>query len=340
MSDPWRGIVRLLTRCSVVLVARFANWRTAAAVLLMAGCVSSARAGAGELPRCGEYTYALVRQGSSPLPRIVLATGAQSGAFLLDYGATQSSLNLSPHAGASDGHARESSEHDVVTTFDLPTFSQGRFARQPSSGAGVVGTDFLSLLSADFEFGQTAARVILGAAPCNADQLRADGLVSIDQAGYFTSAPERLGRERPNVPVAFLGLGPLTVAAQIDTGYDDAVYPPSIDINATLFDRLKQAGVGLQRLADVQVATCHEAVTRPAYRLLETVRLTTREGEALRELSGMTLIVKETGSCGGIGHMSEPAAQIGMGFLRRIGRVVFDPKAERVWIARQSASGQ
>ena len=44
------------------------------------------------------------------------------------------------------------------------------------------------------------------------------------------------------------------------------------------------------------------------------------------------LILKHANGCGGIGAMSEPAAQLGASFLRLFRAIVFDPKSKTVWL--------
>ena len=44
------------------------------------------------------------------------------------------------------------------------------------------------------------------------------------------------------------------------------------------------------------------------------------------------MLRKEPGACGGIGTLAEPAAQIGVSFLRAFGTTVFNPKREEIWI--------
>lgn len=294
------------------------------AVAFLAACKPEAG-----LRRCGLHHFNSA--GSSNLPRIELKAGERTGLFLIDYGATQSSLSSLGNGNGGD------SGKEIDIAFNLPTFSHGRFQLRPVKDLGIVGTDFLSLLSADFSFAPHRSDVTFGDGACDPATLRADGMVPIDQAGFFASQLQRLGRDRPNIPVVFLSLGSLVVPAQIDTGYDDAVYSPSVDINDAVYQRLSSQGLALERLADVSVATCAGMETRPAYRMRDRVALATERGEQVRAFEGVTLILKRRGTCGGIAQMSEPAAQIGIGLLRQIGRVVFDPKAGRVWVASHSA---
>ena len=103
---------------------------------------------------------------------------------------------------------------------------------------GVIGTDILSRVTMEFNSGTA----YLSVKSCSSVALRGAGFIPVNQTGFFWSDPTLLNEGRPNVPVLFLGLGEVHVAAQIDTGYDDELYPYSIDINQALFDRLHQSG--------------------------------------------------------------------------------------------------
>src|SRR5271169_968325 len=142
-----------------------------------------------------------VPNGASPY--IGLSADGISGQFLLDYGATRSSLSAGAFA-ASDGSVRK-------VPLSLPSFEAGNFdlrhydvPLQTSEGKlGVIGTDFLSLLSVQF----TGSAVFLGAQPCQPNALRAHRLIPIAQNGFFSSNPSMIDGGHPNVPVLFLRLG-------------------------------------------------------------------------------------------------------------------------------------
>jgi hypothetical protein len=194
--------------------------------------------------RCpGErFDIAVVQGGKSPY--IELSAAGRKGLFLLDYGTTHSSLArraFPPNATPSDAKGRSDI---VLDDFSLPTFSSGRFwlfdyrrLEEPRGGQlGIIGTDFLSLLNADFSFRDGHADVVLSAAPCGHAELRARGLIPVRQTGFFSRDLQTLSAKTPNVPVLFVNVGGVFAVAQIDTGYDDRVSPPSIDINEALYD--------------------------------------------------------------------------------------------------------
>jgi hypothetical protein len=137
----------------------------------------------------------------------------------------------------------------------------------------------------------------------------------------------------PNVPVVYLGLAGVHVWAQFDTGYDDIVYPRSVDINEALYDRLVKNGVKLERIATIDVWTCDGRESRPVYRARDTSLIIENEGSApIARSDTFHLIVKSPNGCGGIAEMSEPAAQLGASFLQLFHTVIFDPKSATVWL--------
>jgi hypothetical protein len=284
---------------------------------------------------CGGRRYDISRLPNGLTPHIALTAEGVPGQFLLDYGATRSSLSADAFAGAAGS--------EKAAAISLPSFKKGAFrlARydQPVQTAtrqlGVIGTDFLSLLTAQF----SGSSVYLGDRPCEAKALRARGLVPVSQSGFFSSDLSTIKRGLANVPVVYLSLGGVRAWAQIDTGYADTVYPRSIDINETLYDRLAASGVRLERLRDLGVWTCEGHETRRVYAVRDGVlTIENEQARPIVETDSFTLIVKPANSCGGIATMGEPAAQLGASFLLLFGTIVFDPKSVTVWL--ESAGGQ
>jgi hypothetical protein len=284
---------------------------------------------------CGGQRYAISGFSDGSPPYLRLSADGVQGRFLIDYGATRSSLSADAFA-APAGSVRRA-------TISLPGFAVGDFElRRYEAGKGqlgVIGADFLSLLTAEF----TGSAVYLGGEPCPSDALRARGLVPIAQDGFFSSDPSTIKRGLPNVPVVFMMLGGVRAWAQIDTGYADSVYPHSADINKAFYDRLVESGLKLERLADIGVATCEGHESRPVY-AIEGGALTieNEHGRPIAQTSSFHLVVKPANGCGGIGSMSAPAAQLGASFLQIFGTAVFDPKSGVVWLGtpgRQSTIG-
>jgi hypothetical protein len=282
-----------------------------------------------------QYQLGNIRNGAAPY--IGLNADGVSGQFLLDYGTTGSSLSTSGFA-ASD-RFRKNAAHllaDVkggnfaLRHYDMPL--------QPAGGqVGVIGTDFLSLLSVQI----SGRSVFVGAQPCQPITLRARGMVPIAQRDFFSSEPSSISGTRPNVPVVFLRLGEVHTWAQIDTGYEDVVYAHSVDINEVLFQRLIKDGMALDHLADINVSTCEGRESRHVYTVKDrSLVIETDQATPIVRIEKFYLILKPVNACGGIGVMSVPAAQLGASFLRIFGTIVFDPQSGTVWLdGRDSKRG-
>jgi hypothetical protein len=308
--------------------ARTAGLAIAAIIVLAAAIVGRMWLDDGEA-FCGGRRYAVETAPNGASPYIRLSADGVSGQFLLDYGATASSLSADAFPGSS-GSVR-------IADFSLPGFKSGSFKLRryglplrPKGGQlGVIGADFLSLLSVEFSEGAAFVRP----EPCRPDSLRARGLVPIGQSGFFSSNPARIDREHPNVPVVFLGLGDIHTWAQIDTGYDDVLYPHSVDINEPLLQRLINSGAALNRLADISVATCQGGELRQVYTVRNrSLVIETHQAKPIARLDAFYLILKSPNGCGGIAAINAPAAQLGASFLKIFGAVVFDPRGENVWL--------
>ena len=277
---------------------------------------------------CGgrPYKRASVPDGTSPY--VELTADGATGPFLLDYGATRSSLSADTFPGP-DGAARSAA-------ISLPGVERGDFhlahyglLRQPEKGQlGVIGANLLSRLTVQL----TDDAAYLGSEPCSREALIARGLVPIAQNGFFSSEPSADMR-LPNVPVVFVRLGEVRVFAQIDTGYEDAVYAHSVDINKAMFERLMASGIKLDRAGDIDIWTCDGRERRPRYTVEDhPLQIEDEQGRSIVDVDDFHLIVKPPDACGGIADMTEPAAQLGASFLRAFGTIVFDPKNATVWL--------
>lgn len=293
-----------------------------------------------EADRCGGERFDLLRVPGGHAPYIALRLDGRAKSFLLDYGATVSSLTADAfQSGAAAGGKV------TLQNFSLPSFPTGRFdlrrywtARQPPGGQfGVIGTDFLSLLTADFSFRDgSGGDVMISDKPCDADGLIARGLIAVRQAGAFSGDTRRLAPGTPNVPVLYLRVGGMTVPAQIDTGYDDTEYTPSIDINEALYRQLLATGNALKRRGESATSTCEGTATREVYEAPGTaITLNADDGRIIRALENVKLIRKTANGCGGIANMQAPAAQLGASIVSALGTIVVDPKSETVWVAPQ-----
>ena len=273
--------------------------------------------------------YARVSVPNGASPYVELTADGVTGPFLLDYGATRSSLSASAFPGA-DGSI-------LTAAISLPGVERADFhlARyylllQPAKGQlGVIGDDLLS----QFTVQLTDSTAFLSAETCQPEALIAQGFTPVAQNGFFSSDRSKAGARLPNVPVVFLRLGDVRVWAQIDTGYEDFVYSRSIDINQALFDRLVANGAKLDRIEDIDIWTCDGREHWPVYRVKDRpLSIENEQGRQIVETDDFHLIVKSANTCGGIADMPEPAAQLGASFLSLFGDVIFDPKNTIVWL--------
>jgi hypothetical protein len=284
---------------------------------------------------CGGRRVARIAVPNGASPYVELTADGKTGPFLLDYGATRSALSADAFPGP-EGAPRKAA-------ISLPGIEEALFhlarydlLRQPDEGQlGVIGADLLSRLTVEL----TPGAVVLGAEACRPQALIARGFTPVDQAGFFASDPAKINPGRPDVPVVFLRLGDVRAFAQIDTGYDDTAFAHSVDINQTLFERLVESGIKLDRVGDSDVWTCDGHERWPRYRLEDRpLAIENEQGKPIVQTDDFHLIVKRANGCGGIADMTEPAAQLGASFLRLFGTVVFDPKNATVWL--DGAAGQ
>jgi hypothetical protein len=300
-----------------------------ATVTVLIFCVSMGIADKDRGALCGgrPYVRGSVPNGSSPY--VELTADGIIGPFLLDYGATRSSLSAAAFPDP-DGSTR-------TAAISLPGIERADFhlARydlllQPGKGQlGIIGDDLLSRFTVEL----TEKTAFLGAESCRPEALIARGLTPVAQDGFFSSDPSKIRAELPNVPVVFLRLGEIRASAQIDTGYEDAVYPRSVDVNQALSDRLVRSGIKTNRIGDIDVWTCDGRERRSVYRVEDVpLAIENERGKTIVESEDFRLIVKPANACGGIADLPDPAAQLGASFLRLFGVVIFDPRATTVWL--------
>lgn len=311
------------------------GWLSALFVLLF-----GAGAAAQTPAVCGGQTLTTGLGPGGHAPFAALSVDGRRGDFLIDYAATYSTLNRAMFPGAPS---------PLNARFDLPSFASGRFQLADyvglvgPSGArmGVIGTDFLSLLSAHFVYEGEGVAVTVNATPCDPGRVAAAGFAPVSQAGFFSSDLSRLGPGRANVPILRLTLpgdekrAPLGFWAQIDTGYDDRVYPLSIDVNQALFDELEFRGAPMERVSEITVTTCEGSERRTIHRLGAPLEVIGDDGAVIATLDGAHISLKPRNGCGGIASLPGPAAQLGASVVRTLGEVIFDPKNELVWVKRQ-----
>jgi hypothetical protein len=316
----------------------------AATVALLGAAATEALRQGDEAALCGGRRFPVATAPGGASPYVALGADGVAGQFLLDYGATKSSVSARAFAGP------EGSVRRLQTA--LPGFEAAPFELRasamplaPAGGKlGVVGTDLLSVLTVQL----SPDAAYIGRAPCAAAAMRQRGFAPISQAGFFGSvglsedqhhitgvADELQDDERyPNVPVVYMSIGGVHAFAQLDTGYDDLVYAHSVDVNQPLFDRLIEAGLPLEPVASIEVATCEGRERRAVYRVRDQALVVEDEKAVpLKRIVGYHLILKPANGCGGIASMRAPAGQFGASFLKDFQTIVFDPATKTVWLA-------
>ena len=276
---------------------------------------------------CGGERFAVETVHGGAAPYIAMRVLGVSGQFLLDYGATKSSLSARAFGTDEGGQIQTTLPFAQPITGDFRLRHYNLDSEPEGRQIGVIGTELLSQVSVQL----THDAVFVSAQPCSPDVLRNHGLVAINQSLYF--AADRGAFDLPNVPVVFLRFGELRAFAQIDTGYDDTVYAHSIDINEPLFESLVSSDAQLHHIADIGIATCEGHEIRRVYALAsQSLIIETDQAVPIRSIENFHLIVKPTSGCGGIGSMQQPAAQLGASFLRDFATIIFDPFSRQVWM--------
>jgi len=303
---------------------------------------------------------------SRQMPYVSLPVGAYRGEFVVDYGTTFSSVDLAafPAPGPSTSGCDRARLGVPCTVDDFAFFaspSPVRLVTQDFRGvvgsvrqAGIIGTDFTSLRVVALSY--AAARMfVAGSGPCSEAAWRAAGFTALSSAGFFTDDPRSLApmtsvddaapasARVPDVPTVPVRVGGARAVAQLDPGFDDALVPSSVNVNAAFHRAIVASDPGaLMRDAarDLSLTTCVVGVAEPveAYRLAPGRALEfIDEGDAVaRRYPGATIFVKRTPpaarGCGGIGTWTAPAAQVAASFFVDMGAIAFDPFASRVWV--------
>jgi hypothetical protein len=203
---------------------------------------------------CGGMRFNVQTAADESRPYVRLALDGKTGPFLLDFGATASTVARSVW--------NVSGSEIQLSGFTLPSFSRGTFGLRDNTVSGplgtvygVIGTDYLALLTTELHYEEAGDQhVTVSPDPCRAE-LGSLGFRRISTRGYFSSDPTSLHAGESNVPVIFANLGGIRAAAQIDTGYDDSVFHHTIELNPALFDQVS-AAVPLVQVGTVSIRTC------------------------------------------------------------------------------------
>ena len=302
------------------------------------------------LPCLGEHRPLAI---SSGMPYTPVRVQRKTGWFVVDLGADGSAISPSTFPGGQGPTPQPSSDNRFAEVEFFGPLGPVMLMVQDHSGisgevrqAGLIGTDLLRDAIVTLDYGGGRLHRSSRQEFCPDATLRQAGFRPLSTADYYSSDPAGLGCPAapqtsgcPNIPTIPVRIDGAQAVAQIDTGYDDGRYPPSMNINRAFLRQLQTAGVGLERLpqADLSLSTC-TGVAEPvlAYRLPAEagVELVGSGGQAVRRLSGVTLFLKDTPAaartCGGIGTWNNPAAQLGASFVNT-GTLVVDPFSQRVW---------
>jgi hypothetical protein len=281
---------------------------------------------------------------------------AHHGTFLVDYGTNYSTLDV-----AKVGSCRSAGgERCPFPELSFAGVSARNVAltkaHHPSpSQTGILGTDLTRSVALTLDYGRAVVRAARAAEFCGEGYLRAAGLTPLSTTGFFASdgaalrplgdvvagAPAR--KSVANVPAVPLRIAGVSARAQLDTGFDAALVPWSVNVNVALFDAIVAANPGLlvrTPARDLTLTTCTGG-TEPAlaYTLAggTTVDFVGEEDQSVRSFADATLFVKHTPeaarACGGIGAWTVPAAQVAASFFEAFGVIVFDPFGSRVWVS-------
>lgn len=252
------------------------------------------------LPCLGESRSLIVSRG---MPYTPVRVQGRTGFFVVDLGADGSAISpgtFLPGPGAGPRPMGGSVDRFEGVEFFGPwgplrlSVQNHSTIRGAIPQAGLIGTDLLSghIVTLDYASG------LLHRAPsgafCSEAALRQAGFASLSSRNYYgtVGAPLRCraaprGSDCPNIPAIPVRMGRSLAVAQIDTGYDDGRFAPSVNINRAWLAELNASGMQLQRRpeADLSLSTC-AGVAEPvqAYRLPQglALELVGSDGRAVR----------------------------------------------------------
>ena len=318
--------------------------------LLFLALLAPLPAPAAPLPSCLGETRSLVI--SSGMPYTPLRVQSRTGFFVLDLGADGSAISPGTFLGRRGPLPLQGSGNTFAGVDFFGPLAPLRLnvqdhsaIRGPLPQAGLIGTDLLSNHVWTLDYANGLLRRADQASSCADGVLRQAGFQPLSSEGYFgtnaaslscPAAPRR--GPCPNIPSIPVRIGSSMAVAQVDTGYDDGLHSPSLNINRAWFNQLTRS-VRLEPHpeANLTLSTCAGVSEQVlAYRLPpgKAVELVGSDGSAVRRLQGVTLFLKDTPPaarrCGGIGTWDRAAAQLGASFVND-GTLVVDPFSQRLW---------
>jgi hypothetical protein len=286
------------------------------------------------------------------MPYISVKMGDAEGYFVLDFGSNITSIDP---AGFKSGK-RPVPKDGAALHYEQPYFFDqfdffGRkgdvklLARKTTATglgfqqAGVLGTDFFMEFIFTLDYANQLLYKSSKHAFCQDADLLQAGFRPVSTAGYYADEFSKLidPATTINVPTVPIKIGSVAAVAQIDPGYDDSIYPHTINVNQAFFSALRAAGVALLEVPEIQLTTCSgRPENGTAYRLGPgyTFEITGTNGQPVLLWQDTYIVVKDgttSQECAGIGTWPIAAAQIGASFLVDSRQVVFDPFSSRVW---------
>lgn len=288
-------------------------------------------------------------------PYVDLSFEGKTGPFLLDYGASASSLergiwvipSIDPRVSTDAG-----GEQVKATGFSLPgwattpvtlrIFDRNLYLTDGRQQLGVIGVDLIERQNVELHYEAKKRYAVISAynASCDTAQLKSKGFIRLGQTGHWAHGGAAADGIH-NGPVAYFGLADekggvtKTFWAQIDTGYEDSLLAHSIDINKALLDAVQSSGAPLVEGPSVQVKGCDGVahMRRTFVAPGRTLRVKSDTGEEVVQLKSFHFVLKDKAEgCGGISAASEPAGQMGASFLAAFGTTIFMGSTKEVWI--------
>lgn len=301
-----------------------------------------------DLTCLGETTAIEIIDG---LPRVAATVVGQKASFLLDLATTTSTIDMSAFATKPTATSCDPTQLGQTCTFAtfefFGTWGPVYLVTSSHGGgqAGIIGTDFVSI--APFTIDYTKKQLARAKALCDDATLKGAGFVPLDSKGFYAvsiSSLDPLSKvvsgaasniTVPNVPTVPIEIAGTKGLVQLDTGFDDALVPLSINVNEAFLTQIPAGALVRDASHDLSLSTC-VGVNEP----VEAYTLATGKAAVLgaRAFPKAVVFVKRTPpaakSCGGIGTWTVPAAQIGATFFAAFGTWIFDPVTSRVWTTK------
>lgn len=303
-------------------------------VIGLSGSRALAADGAAPAPACGEVRFPLdVSIGGTPVAS--LAVGGRSGWFLIDSGASYSALDATRYNVARGDHVELESPLCGPASVVFSAEDMRSFAAPQGGQSGRIGTDILAQLAVAFSYDGASSTMTVRSARFDPATLTAAGFAEIDLPGFYGATTRRRPTDSNDVPVVGLAIGPVTFAAQLDTGFDDARDPWIVQGNEALLTLLRDRGVAMEPALEGDTRGCSGVRPYPRWRIESaTVEVIAADGAPAGSYPPPLLEIKNDVACGGIAAFAEPFAQIGASWLGRWRTTILDGPGGAVWMLR------